>query len=177
MYILKDILIELKYLPIALAAGILIGGVLLVFSRNRRRTFLSILCIIYFVMIFIITIFEREPGSRTGISLTLFETLGGPHDNAYVIENILLFIPFGFLVPKMWKCLRRIPVCVFAGFCLSLTIEITQLPVSYTHLDGFGPVFKRSDEIINYLAKGERCEILKYTNRESDFFTFHDLKN
>ena len=106
MYILKDILIELKYLPIALAAGILIGGVLLVFSRNRRRTFLSILCIIYFVMIFIITIFEREPGSRTGISLTLFETLG-PHDNAYVIENILLFIPFGFLVPKMWKCLRR----------------------------------------------------------------------
>ena len=105
MYILKDILIELKYLPIALAAGILIGGVLLVFSRNRRRTFLSILCIIYFVMIFIITIFEREPGSRTGISLTLFETLGGPHDNAYVIENILLFIPFGFLVPKMWKCL------------------------------------------------------------------------
>ena len=99
MYILKDILIELKYLPIALAAGILIGGVLLVFSRNRRRAFLSILCIIYFVMIFIITIFEREPGSRTGISLTLFETLGGPHDNAYVIENILLFIPFGFLVP------------------------------------------------------------------------------
>lgn len=43
--------------------------------------------------------------------------------------------------------------------------------------DGFGPVFKRSDEIINYLAKGERCEILKYTNRESDFFTFHDLRN
>lgn len=90
------------------------------FSRNRRRTFLSILCIIYFVMIFIITIFEREPGSRTGISLTLFETLGGPHDNAYVIENILLFIPFGFLVPKMWKCLRRIPVCVFAGFVSAL---------------------------------------------------------
>ena len=107
MYILKDILIELKYLPIALAAGILIGGVLLVFSRNRRRAFLSILCIIYFVMIFIITIFEREPGSRTGISLTLFETLGGPHDNAYVIENILLFIPFGFLVPKMWKRLSE----------------------------------------------------------------------
>ena len=43
--------------------------------------------------------------------------------------------------------------------------------------DGFGPVFKRSEEIINYLAKGERCEILKYTNRESDFFTFHDLNN
>jgi glycopeptide antibiotics resistance protein len=147
MYILKDILIELKYLPIALAAGILIGGVLLVFSRNRRRTFLSILCIIYFVMIFIITIFEREPGSRTGISLTLFETLGGPHDNAYVIENILLFIPFGFLVPKMWKCLRRIPVCVFAGFCLSLTIEITQLLTQRGH-------FQVDDILMNTIGAG-----------------------
>ena len=146
MYILKDILIELKYLPIALAAGILIGGVLLVFSRNRR-TFLSILCIIYFVMIFIITIFEREPGSRTGISLTLFETLGGPHDNAYVIENILLFIPFGFLVPKMWKCLRRIPVCVFAGFCLSLTIEITQLLTQRGH-------FQVDDILMNTIGAG-----------------------
>ena len=147
MYILKDILIELKYLPIALAAGILIGGVLLVFSRNRRRTFLSILYIIYFVMIFIITIFEREPGSRTGISLTLFETLGGPHDNAYVIENILLFIPFGFLVPKMWKCLRRIPVCVFAGFCLSLTIEITQLLTQRGH-------FQVDDILMNTIGAG-----------------------
>ena len=147
MYILKDILIELKYLPIALAAGILIGGVLLVFSQNRRRAFLSILCIIYFVMIFIITIFEREPGSRTGISLTLFETLGGPHDNAYVIENILLFIPFGFLVPKMWKCLRRIPVCVFAGFCLSLTIEITQLLTQRGH-------FQVDDILMNTIGAG-----------------------
>ena len=123
MYILKDILIELKYLPIALAAGILIGGALLVFSRNRRRTFLSILCIIY------------------------FETLGGPHDNAYVIENILLFIPFGFLVPKMWKCLRRIPVCVFAGFCLSLTIEITQLLTQRGH-------FQVDDILMNTIGAG-----------------------
>ena len=115
--------------------------------RNRRRTFLSILCIIYFVMIFIITIFEREPGSRTGISLTLFETLGGPHDNAYVIEKILLFIPFGFLVPKMWKCLRRIPVCVFAGFCLSLTIEITQLLTQRGH-------FQVDDILMNTIGAG-----------------------
>jgi glycopeptide antibiotics resistance protein len=98
-------------------------------------------------MIFIITIFEREPGSRTGISLTLFETLGGPHDNAYVIENILLFIPFGFLVPKMWKCLRRIPVCVFAGFCLSLTIEITQLLTQRGH-------FQVDDILMNTIGAG-----------------------
>lgn len=39
MYILKDILIELKYLPIALAAGILIGGVLLVFHGTGEGPF------------------------------------------------------------------------------------------------------------------------------------------
>ena len=133
MYILKDILIELKYLPIALAAGILIGGVLLVFSRNRRRTFLSILCIIYFVMIFIITIFEREPGSRTGISFKFFDTLGGPRANAYVIENVLLFIPFGIFIPLKWKQLRNPFVCSILGFCLSCIIEMIQLITERGH--------------------------------------------
>lgn len=146
-YILTDLLIELQYLPVALAAGILIGSILMVFSRNRKRAFLSILCIIYFIMIFIITIFEREPGSRTGISLTLFETLGGPRANAYVIENILLFIPFGFFVPKMWKCLRRLSVCVFAGFCFSLAIEVTQLLTQRGH-------FQVDDILMNTIGAG-----------------------
>lgn len=98
-------------------------------------------------MIFIITIFEREPGSRTGISLTLCETLGGPRANAYVIENILLFIPFGFFVPKMWKGLRRLSVCVFAGFCFSLAIEVTQLLTQRGH-------FQVDDILMNTIGAG-----------------------
>lgn len=126
-YILTDILTECKHLPAALAAGLLAGCLLLFFSRKKEKALVRILFIVYTIMLFIITILEREPGSRTRTSLTLFETLGSPRANAYVIENILLFIPFGFLGPKLWKCLRRLPACILAGFCLSLTVEIIQL--------------------------------------------------
>ena len=84
-YFLIDILVELKYLPVALAAGILIGSILMVFSRNRKRAFLSILCIIYFFMIGIIAIFEPVPASRTRIRATMFESLGGPRATADLI--------------------------------------------------------------------------------------------
>ena len=84
-------------------------------------------------MLFIITIFEREPGSRTGISLKFFEALGGPRANAYVIENVLLFIPFGIFIPLKWKQLRNPFVCSFLGFCLSCIIEIIQLITERGH--------------------------------------------
>lgn len=44
-----------------------------------------------------------------------------------VIMNIFLFVPFGFLLPLLWKRLGRIQNTVLAGFLLSLTIEIGQL--------------------------------------------------
>ncbi len=146
-YILTDILIELRFLPMALAAGAFIGCFLLVFFRRKKRAVFCILCIIYFIMLFIITIFEREPGSRTGISLTLFETMGSPRANAYVIENIILFIPFGFFAMGIWKRKDRLPACIFAGFCLSLAIETIQLLTERGH-------FQVDDILMNTIGAG-----------------------
>ena len=70
---------------------------------------------------------------RQGVSLKFFETLGGPKANAYVVENVLLFIPFGILVPLKWKQLRNTFVCTFLGFCLSCVIEIMQLITERGH--------------------------------------------
>ena len=48
--------------------------------------------------------------------------------------NILLFVPFGYLLPLLWKRADRWWKVVLCGFLLSLLIELTQL---VTHLGMF----------------------------------------
>ena len=125
--ILSDILEKSRYLPIALIVGILIGFCSMKFLGCNKRCLKCTLLIIYFIMLSILTIFEREPGSRTEMCLTLFGTIGGPRDNSYVIENVLLFIPFGILAPWTWRLMRNPVICTLFGFALSCTVEVIQL--------------------------------------------------
>ena len=48
--------------------------------------------------------------------------------------NTLLFVPFGYLLPLLWKRADRWWKVVLCGFALSLLIELTQL---VTHLGMF----------------------------------------
>ena len=41
--------------------------------------------------------------------------------------NLLLFLPFGFLVPLLWKQMNRFIYTTAAGFSFSLLIELSQL--------------------------------------------------
>ncbi len=43
------------------------------------------------------------------------------------LENILLFIPFGFMLPCIWKKYEGLRQTVFSGFTFSLIIELSQL--------------------------------------------------
>ena len=132
-YIFQDIFKEMQYLPLAFLLGILLYLITILCIRRYKKPICSTLFTSYLIMLFIITIFEREPGSRTGISLKFFEALGGPRANAYVIENVLLFIPFGIFIPLKWKQLRNPFVCSFLGFCLSCIIEMIQLITERGH--------------------------------------------
>lgn len=126
-YILQDILDKSQYLPIALAAGALAGMCLHIFIRRGSKCQKGTLLVIYFIMLFILTIFEREPGSRTEMNLVIFGTLGNARANAYVVENILLFIPFGIMASWTWRSMRSPLLCTVTGLCLSAGIEIIQL--------------------------------------------------
>ena len=57
------------------------------------------------------------------INLTLFDTAGS---TTYLL-NIVLFMPFGFLLPTIWPQFRKMKNTVFAGFFFSLAIELNQL--------------------------------------------------
>ena len=67
-YIFQDIFKEMQYLPLAFLLGILLYLITILCIRRYKKPICSTLFTSYLIMLFIITIFEREPGSRTGIS-------------------------------------------------------------------------------------------------------------
>lgn len=41
--------------------------------------------------------------------------------------NVIMFIPFGFMVPLIWQKMRTLPYITVVGFLFSLLIELSQL--------------------------------------------------
>ena len=44
-----------------------------------------------------------------------------------MIGNVLAFIPFGVLLPKVWERMRNIRWVILSAVCVSLTLELSQL--------------------------------------------------
>ena len=83
----------------------------------------------YLSLVFQTALSSREPGSRTDVSLTLFETwTSDAQGRAYVIENVFFFIPFGILLCMCLTRLRkhRLYMVPLIGLVFSLMIEILQ---------------------------------------------------
>lgn len=153
MCIINDIMNILQFFPLA----IFVGAAVYVISHFTRKRFkgcgtlpgLSDLwhgfLAAYLVMLFQIVFFSREAGSRMALNLVIGGTWTDDlQGRAYVIENILLFIPFGMLVSLNW---RRIPLIGTAliGFGLSLGIEFLQLATARGY-------FQVDDLIMNTLG-------------------------
>ena len=84
---------------------------------------------LYLMIILVITFFSREDGSRNrAMDLELFSTWGiNTRNNAFVVENVLLFIPYGFACPWAFPWLRGFFRNIFAAFVTSLGVETFQL--------------------------------------------------
>ncbi len=132
-YVYKDLLAVLKYLPWGLAMGG-VAGLLFAWLRGRRgdcrrgsSAAVMVLCI-YAALMLMITVFSRESGSRVGVDLKLFSTWGiNDRNNAYVLENVLLFVPYGFICCLAFLKIRRFFSCMALGAVTSLGIELLQL--------------------------------------------------
>lgn len=133
--IIRDIIDIVQFLPLSILVGFACFCMCYCVRKYRRTSdhhfflldvwyaFLGA----YLVMLSQIVFFSREAGSRVNLNLVIGGTwTADAQGRAYVIENILLFIPFGVLVTL---CQRKIPlvVVVFVGFMLSLGIECLQL--------------------------------------------------
>lgn len=144
--VIADIMEVAGYLPIAILCGVVSVIVYFICGRigkNRekddmdRRTIAFFLLVVYMVVLMITVFFSREPGSRQGADFTIFGTWGvTSQEHAFVIENILLFIPFGILFPAVVNK-KAGKYTVLLGFVISITIELIQLVTErgYCQLD------------------------------------------
>lgn len=134
-YIIRDIASVLCYLPYGLIAGLIVAIILSAINDRRvrkKKPPFSVWAItgfmMYTVVILFITFLSREDGSRKGIDLELFSTWGiNERNNAYVIENILLFVPYGFFSAWVIPRARKLLACTLIGAITSLGIEFLQL--------------------------------------------------
>lgn len=134
-YICRDLTNALKYLPFGIGAGVLCFCVLIIWNGVREKGQKDRISVVprtlfftYLAVIMAITFFSRESGSRQGMDLEFLSTWGiNDRNNAYVIENILLFVPYGVLCPVAFRCLRKFWRILLTGALTSLAVESLQL--------------------------------------------------
>ena len=148
-YILEDILIVFKQYvtyPVIISFVLMITLYVLrnrisnssmgeIIRKHRWRYLFLYLFLIYFFVVISVTIFSRAPGSRSMVNWKLFETFS--RDVRYLrypIENALLFIPFGFILPILWNRFNNFIMCVSAGIIFSIAIEVYQYVTERGHV-------------------------------------------
>lgn len=145
LYIYEDLKEACQNLPVSLAAGCAV--VILVFFTGRftRRRIPSIpifLWSAYLEQLLWLVLLNRPPGSRRSLDLGLFDTVSrSAQGNSYVVENVLLFLPFGLLFPLLFRFRKRrkcrFPMCLLSAFLCSAGIETVQYVTfrGYSQLD------------------------------------------
>lgn len=93
-------------------------------EQSTKKILAWALFVCYVYMLFEITIFSREPGSIRVIHLIPFSTF---HYKRLTVQNILLFLPYGFLYGILaGKKVRKPGLCFLVGAGSSVLIELLQ---------------------------------------------------
>ena len=130
-FLKKDMLKVLQYIPSAFIVGLLISFMVLAVCRvlhkkwTWRSSFILFLLVCYGMMVLEIAFFSRAPGSRIGVTLGIGDTWGStPRDQTYVIENVLMYLPFGILFSLFGR--RATFWCIPVAFFSSILLEVIQ---------------------------------------------------
>lgn len=134
-YIIRDMVSVFRFLPYGLVVGIIVAIILSAINDRRvarKKRPISVAAVtsffMYVAIILFITFLSRENGSRKGIDLELFSTWGiNARNNAFVVENVLLFIPYGFVCAWALRAAKRFWFCTLLGLFTSIGIECMQL--------------------------------------------------
>ncbi len=175
--IAQDIIEPLLYLPKGLIYGailivvlILINGLWYQFRRCQLISPIKLICMglfaAYIYTLLQQTYFSRSSGSRNTVSLTLGETWqGSARSKAYVIENILMMIPFGVLLPNVLRSAESIFCCIPLGFLFSVSLEYAQFLSERGHMQVDDVVMNVMGTAIGYLffvSVKLLCRLSKY---------------
>ena len=133
-YLIRDLAGTVRYLPYGIVAGI--GLLFLVMMINKWRQkqgkapvpLMSTVCFYTFLaLMIIITFLSREGGDVIGMDLQIGSTLTiNVRNNAYLIENIILFMPYGFFFAWYYNKKKVVWQSFELGLLTSLSIEVMQ---------------------------------------------------
>lgn len=149
-YIYSDIQEVITYLPAGISAGFLLTLLSYLIHRiyanspkntqNSSHTHLTryFLIFLFFTYLYITlhqSFFSRPLGSRQTVDFTFLGTWGSSaQSHAYVVENIIMFLPFGILLPLIMPFFRKHPcLCVFLGAACSVSLETAQFITKRGH--------------------------------------------
>ena len=151
-YVVQDLLGTLKYAPYGILIGSLLYCLLMIVRKKKGdsdkqgNSVVEMIFWVYVAVMVVITFLSREGGSTKGIDLRIGSSLGiNARNDAYAVENILLFLPYGFLWGLMRRRKKGLWNALAVGFLTSLGIEFLQL------FSGRG-VFQTDDMITNTLG-------------------------
>ena len=93
-----------------------------------QRLLVGFFFLVYIYCVLQLTIFSREPGNYGGIDWR-FLVRWSENDNqkAFLLANIIMFIPFGVLFPMLGKVFVHILVSLPTAMACSICIEALQL--------------------------------------------------
>ncbi len=178
-YIANDLREPLRLLLWAGLAGLLLLLALGVLGAARsgksigksiRRALPGVLFLVYLAVAVQVGFFSREPGSRRDINLVLLGTWGhGAQGNAYVVENVIMFLPWGVLLPMVARPLRgRGWLCVPLAAAASSSLEILQYITArgYSQLDDV--VMNTAGAALGWLLWEAFLLLLRYAKTKPD---------
>lgn len=175
-YTWKDIIAQLPLLPYGIITGLI--GLVLFFILSKINPAITIhiksaiaiaMLIGYGIILCYITLFTREPGSRESVNLRLFGTMGhGAQGDAYVLENILVFIPLGILVTVALSTFHKWWYCMLLGFLISCGIEMTQYITCRGYIQLDDVVTNTIGMLLGYfIAQSKVARRIKHWNNKS----------
>ena len=160
-FMYNDMQQPIGYIP----HGMLIGTMLLpvfwgcqkIIHRHQRTDWKQILiwfcCTVYIYVLLNMVFFSREPGSRTTVNMQLFGTWGDTAKRRrFVIENIILFLPYGFLFPAVFPFLRKGVWCILIGCLCSMGIEWIQYMTQRGHCQLDDIVMNTAGALLGWLV-------------------------
>ena len=136
--VLKDLTETFLYVPKAALFGFIVIVLLMTLKSLsfylKKWSFMSNYQIVaagtfisYIYIVLMISYFSRPAGSRNEVNLVLLETWrNSAQSRAYVVENIIMMIPFGLLLPAFFKPSGNFFCCIPLGFMFSVCLEYSQ---------------------------------------------------
>lgn len=112
-------------------------GMILIFGMKKKNTYDMDRMIwfgtlsFYMAMVMGVTFLNREPMAYYQWNIQLFWSYTAVINGSFssllqILGNVMLFVPWGFLLPYMWKRMRVFFHILSASILLTLSIEVMQ---------------------------------------------------